>query len=531
MKKSIVKSSKNIKKLNPKKKSRSKKLKFSIFPLTFKQIVSSLIILGIFLTVASYLGQRAKVRQVEASSTPKLIKVYRLNNVVGTSDQITTTSKPVVDYLVASNAWVEQQVNWADYSIDDNKSWVYDRQIPGTIPIYCLENTSQSIHTITSSATERASLIGTTKWKDYKGCGINPSAGTESNILGYGFMEQTPGSIPLYQLYKQINTSGTNTPGPASHMLTTTLESIKSSLSLNNTYISYGTGVKTPYDYASPKGVIAYVLRYDHINTQSAANSQPYYEINYPSGTFLNTAPKGIMMVVHGGGWIAGDSPVHAIQPLPRNEAKNWSDIGWQTINIDYHPSKGALSSVLQTYSRIKAWKPLAKKCVLGTSAGAQLALMTAANNSDVVCAVSHGGPLDLPGLLPSSVKNAAVAVFCSTGTNFDNQSCKDELAAVSPKQKGQVTAAKVLVAANVTDTVVVNPVQQLDLYKTGRAGRQAWIAKLNSGTNLYTHKNIDDVSKNLIYNTTNGLYKRLSDCVLGVSGASNCFANIVFTP
>ena len=466
---------------------------------------------------------------VSASTTPKLLRVYRLNNSSGASDQIITTSRTKADSLIATNQWAEQFINWSDNNVVDNKAWVYDRQIPGTMPIYCLYNSQLTLHMITSSTSERQLLLSAPGWSDYVGCGTNQANGLESNILGYVFREKTPGTSQVYQLYKPINNSS-NLPGSQSIMVTTMIKSTADSLIQNFGYSYYGSGIKTPHNSQSPVGTIGYLLQKEH-KTANPINSQPYYEINYPSGTFANQSPKGIMVFIHGGSWIWGDNSIYVTSSAIRNDAKWWSDLGWQVINIDYHPGKGVLDSVKQTYSRIKAWKPNSTKCVWGQSAGGQLALMTAAAYPDIKCAISHGGPLDLLALLPGSLKDNAVAFFCTNETTFQDQSCKNQLSEVSPKQNGQITSAKVLVAANITETTVTDPIQQLDSYKVGRSGKQVWVAKLNSGTNSYIHKNIDNASNNLIYNTLTGLQKKLADCVLGVTGATDCTLNKVYLP
>lgn len=236
-------------------------------------------------------------------------------------------------------------------------------------------------------------------------------------------------------------------------------------------------------------------------------------------------------MIVRGGGWISGDNPGFVMQPLMRNESVWWNNLGWQTINIDYHPGIKSLNSVKTTYKRIKYWKTQMPKCLWGSSAGAHLSLMTAVENPDIKCVVSHGAPLDLPTLQPGSVKNAAAMVFCSIGTGLNDQSCINQLASVSPARNALNINAKVLIAANLTDATVMDQNQQLNSFRQARIGKQNWIAKLKSGTILYTHKNIVQASKDLIYSTSSGLQKKLADCVLNNPGATNCNANLVFTP
>lgn len=64
-----------------------------------------------------------------------------------------------------------------------------------------------------------------------------------------------------------VNIAGTNTPGPSSHIVTTTVEGFKTYMSSNFSYSPYGSGVNTPNNYSSPTETIVYVLRFEHINT------------------------------------------------------------------------------------------------------------------------------------------------------------------------------------------------------------------------------------------------------------------------
>ena len=124
------------------------------------------------------------------------------------------------------------------------------------------------------------------------------------------------------------------------------------------------------------------------------AGAPAYSEVGLPTGTHAGAAPRGVMLIIHGGSWSAtGGGAVHTMRP----EADRWRARGWETVNLTYRPCGGSLGDVLWFYDRARAWfGPNAAIGALGISAGAHLALLLAANRAGVYGVVSVAGPTDL---------------------------------------------------------------------------------------------------------------------------------------
>lgn len=104
--------------------------------------------------------------------------------------------------------------------------------------------------------------------------------------------------------------------------------------------------------------------------------------------------PKGWVMVIHGGGWqsvgreaVAGeDSTVHFV-----------TSQGWAADNVDYRKGEHSLPDVLAAYDALRkkagASTPI---CLIGHSAGGNLALLVAEHRKSVSCVISAAGPTNL---------------------------------------------------------------------------------------------------------------------------------------
>ena len=99
------------------------------------------------------------------------------------------------------------------------------------------------------------------------------------------------------------------------------------------------------------------------------------------------------MLLVHGGGWSAyGSGHVAAL----RSDADRWRARGWRTVNLSYRPCELAINDVIWFYDRARSlWGSGLPYCVLGASAGGNLALMLAAKRNSVSCVVNQAGVTD----------------------------------------------------------------------------------------------------------------------------------------
>jgi acetyl esterase/lipase len=119
-----------------------------------------------------------------------------------------------------------------------------------------------------------------------------------------------------------------------------------------------------------------------------------YYEVGSPTGAHAGQAPRGVMLVIHGGGWTVNS--VGLVESM-RADADRWRARGWQTVNLSYRACAESIGDVLWFYDNARAWFGSgAAICALGTSAGGHLALLIGARRPDLFCAVSQAGPTDL---------------------------------------------------------------------------------------------------------------------------------------
>jgi len=124
------------------------------------------------------------------------------------------------------------------------------------------------------------------------------------------------------------------------------------------------------------------------------AGAPAYYEVGLPTGSYAGQTPRGIMLVIHGGGWTI--TSVGAVQAM-RPNADRWRARGWETVNLSYRPCGQSTADALWFYDRARDWFGAgARLCTLGLSSGGHLALLIGAQRPDLYCAVSQAGPTDL---------------------------------------------------------------------------------------------------------------------------------------
>jgi acetyl esterase/lipase len=138
-----------------------------------------------------------------------------------------------------------------------------------------------------------------------------------------------------------------------------------------------------------------------------------YYEVGLPTGDYAGQAPRGVMLVVHSGGWaLAGVGGVQRVRP----DADRWRARGWETVSFANRMCAQSFGDALWFHDRARGWfGPRTKICALGTSAGGNLALLIGAYRPDLYCAVSEAGPTDLRTIQDEVAYDAASGLFDQT--------------------------------------------------------------------------------------------------------------------
>ena len=213
-----------------------------------------------------------------------------------------------------------------------------------------------------------------------------------------------------------------------------------------------------------------------------AGREVPPYEVFLPRGAASVDATKGVLLVMHGGGWLwNGKSTLQSMDP----DIARWLERGFTAVNVDYHQFEQSRPDVTAFHDAVRAWAgPEALLGVLGGSAGGHLALMTAAERPDVEFAVSIAGPTDLLHLGGS--KNADFVA------DLAKQSFGDHLLQQSPVAHAREVHADTLLVAARHDGVV--PSDQVQRYlDAGPHHAQGML--LESGRHTFMHANVSAAS------------------------------------
>jgi len=115
------------------------------------------------------------------------------------------------------------------------------------------------------------------------------------------------------------------------------------------------------------------------------ARVAPDSELTVPRG-----APRGWVLLIHGGSWLASGS-----QYLERGRARWYNRHGWGVYDVDYRPGELGLVDVIAAYDLLRRGARGRPICADGASAGAHLALMLAAVRP-LSCLVGEAAPVDL---------------------------------------------------------------------------------------------------------------------------------------
>jgi acetyl esterase/lipase len=191
-----------------------------------------------------------------------------------------------------------------------------------------------------------------------------------------------------------------------------------------------------------------------NLSTTALGTLPAYYEVGEPAGAYRGQAPKGVMIILHGGGWsFTGRGHAAAM----RADAERWRGRGWRTVNASYRECGLSPQDVLAVHDAVRAkYGPRLPVCGLGASAGGHLALYLATQR-DLYCAISQAGPANLTSL-KHQVAQEAVGKAQTWGPRMTYNGAtaafgEENLAAYSPQLLG--LRSRVLIAIAASDHLV----------------------------------------------------------------------------
>lgn len=231
-----------------------------------------------------------------------------------------------------------------------------------------------------------------------------------------------------------------------------------------------------------------------YVVTTGIAGAPTDYEFGFPQAPYT-FAPKGYMLVIHGGGWVQHGQGMVAAN---RFEAAVWRARGWATLNITYHPCAQSIDDVFWYYQHLRSTKgPNAVICATGHSAGGHLAMMIAGIFPDLDCAISQAGPLVLDNLhnevaANGSAQGADTVSSIATGAF----GLPPDLMWSSPHAwVGNIGDTRLLLAIATNDSLI--PLNQARAYRSAvlaaNPGNYVDLVELPAGNGvLFVHGTID---------------------------------------
>jgi dipeptidyl aminopeptidase/acylaminoacyl peptidase len=176
-----------------------------------------------------------------------------------------------------------------------------------------------------------------------------------------------------------------------------------------------------------------------------------------PGGDFKGEQPKGVVLLLHGGGW-KRDPNAYAteVQIAPLYE-----QLGYATAVIGYGDGAQGLRDVVDLYAKARERYPGTPICAIGASAGGTLALLLATKEPNLACVIDLAGPTDLTMLADQGGDTASGLAVDAFG--------EERLKEFSPVEHASSIKAPVMMVFAVDDPVV--PEQQGDELKQALPG------------------------------------------------------------
>lgn len=193
--------------------------------------------------------------------------------------------------------------------------------------------------------------------------------------------------------------------------------------------------------------------------------------------------PRGVLILIHGGGWKGIDRNQFNVT---REQGEIYTRMGFMTMTIDYRAGADGLKDVERFYKQAR--KRVGKDvpiCAVGSSAGGHLALMLAAREPSLDCAVSIAGPTNLAGLAD---QEGGEQTYKIASDAFG----EENLEKLSPVLHADKIKAKIFVAGADNDPLM--PVDQLKDIEKAVPGTKTVV--LPAGESPWVHSAVEPSAK-----------------------------------
>ncbi|WP_205697458.1 S9 family peptidase [Conexibacter sp. SYSU D00693] len=178
--------------------------------------------------------------------------------------------------------------------------------------------------------------------------------------------------------------------------------------------------------------------------TTAYPDASPTFEVGLPCGAAAGTAPKGVVLLLHGGGWYSSEEFCEAIglrndclMAGMRPTAARWQSRGYATLNLDVRTGPEGLTDLVARFTEARqladAVSPDFPVCAEGESAGGHLVLLLALVAPGLTCAISNSGPTNLAERSEENqvIRSIAALHFCAPWMAAEQ--CNQLLALWSP--------------------------------------------------------------------------------------------------
>lgn len=204
---------------------------------------------------------------------------------------------------------------------------------------------------------------------------------------------------------------------------------------------------------AAPRGGKAAAIR-------AALRSAPFYTETFAP----SREAEGVVITLHRGAWAGTGRQAAATEHA---DAHAWLRRRWLVVNSSYRPGTAGLADVLSAYRRVAAAvRGTLPICMVGASAGGNLALLAATRLPDVGCVVAEAAPTDLVNISSQAAYDPNAEGGASpVGPTYVHDAAvqalgADNLRRFSPLFVAHLIKARVLLAEAERDPLI--PAQQL---------------------------------------------------------------------